>query len=96
MVSSLLEELPKTSNNIHRFVLLYQIIELLLDATMTICIDEQYKKLKYDNIPNNDFLHYIGEKTSEKAHINDIFERCNINGCNTSKDFNNNCKILFS
>ena len=95
MVRILLEELLRASNIIHRFVLLYQIIELLLDATMTICIDEQYKKLKNDNIPNNDFLHSIGEKMSEKARINDIFTRCNIKGCIESKDFKNSCKILF-
>lgn len=96
MVRTLLDELPRVSNNIHRFVLLYQIIEFLLDTTMTICIDEQYKKLKDNNIPNNDFLHSIGEKMSEKARINEIFERCNIKGTIECKDFNNSCKVLFS
>lgn len=95
MVRTLLEELPRASNIIHRFVLLYQIIELLLDATMTICIDEQYRKLKDNNIPNNDFLHSIGEKMSEKSRINDIFERCNIKGNIECKYFNNSCKVLF-
>lgn len=95
MVRTLLDELPKASNIIHRFVLLYQIIELLLDATMTICIDEQYKKFKDDNIPNNDFLHSIREKMSEKARINDIFERCNIKGSEECTDFKNHCNVLF-
>ncbi len=95
MVRTLLEELPRASNIIHRFVLLYQIIELLLDVTMTICIDEQYKNFKDNKIPNNDFLHSIGEKMSEKVRINDIFERCNIKGCIECRDFDNSCKVLF-
>lgn len=95
MVRIILEELPKASNIIHRFVLLYQIIELLLDRTLTICIHEQYKKFKDDNIPNNDFLHSIQEKMSEKARIKDIFIQCNIKGCDECRDFRNSCNVLF-
>lgn len=96
MVRIILKELPKASNIIYRFVLLYQIIELLIDRTLTICIDEQYKKFKDDNIPNNDFLHSIQEKMSEKARIKDIFDLCNIKGYGESTDFRNKCNILFN
>ena len=95
MVKTLLEELPKASNIVHRFVLLYQVIELLMDVTLTDRINQQYDKFRNNSIPNNDFLHSIQEKMSEKSRINDIFELCHIKATNECVNFKNSCKILF-
>ena len=95
MVNTLLRELPRTSNITHRFVLLYQIIELLMDLTTSRCIDDLYRKFRENTISNTDFVHDVGEISKEKFRINEIFEKCKIISSDESKDFSTDCKTLF-
>lgn len=96
MVNILLRELPRTSNITHRFVLLYQIIELLMDVTTSRYIDDLYRKFKGNTISNTDFVHDLGEMSREKSRVNDIFERCKIINSEESKQFTADSQRLFS
>lgn len=95
IVNTILSELPRTNNIIHRFVLLYQIIELLMDVTTSRCIDDLYRKFKGNAISNNDFVHEVGEKSKERSRIINIFQKCNIASSQESNEFSVECKFLF-
>lgn len=79
MVNILLGELTRIHNVIHRFVILYQFIELLLDVTTTRYIEDQYREFKENAITNNDFVHNFGEITKGRSRVNDILRKARLN-----------------
>lgn len=72
----LLEEYPKAASSIHRFVLLYQIIEFLFDMDAKTEASEIINKFNSNQISYNDFSTDLRALTSEKTKINNIFGKC--------------------
>lgn len=77
-IDNLLKEYPKTNNTTHRFVLLYQVIEHLMDKEATKQVNLFIKQYQLGQISNNDMSTNLRNFTSEKTKINSIFSSCNI------------------
>jgi hypothetical protein len=73
VVEALLRDLPMASNYIHRFVLLYQFIEFLIDVEVSNQIDSKISTYMAQNLPNNDFIDEISGMKKESKIIADIF-----------------------
>ena len=80
---------------IHRFVLLYQIIEYLMEEVVRPEIMAEIHKLENNEIPHNDFLESIRNVNGERARIQSIFERCNLTDSNC-REFLDALTRLFS
>lgn len=94
VIELMLRALPHAHNVIHRFVLLYQVIETLMEIVTRQKIDEAIKKLQCNTIPHNDFLDNMKAIGREKERIREIFSICNL----TADEFNcfkEPCKKLF-
>lgn len=95
VINGIMEELPYTFNLTHRFVLLYQVVELLMEYIGGVAIREQINLFTNGSIQNNDFLGNINNNSRERCKIKTIFADCNI----TSSDFmqfRSSCEKLFS
>ena len=78
IIDSLLREYPKVSNVPHRFIILYQVIEYLMEIFSKNEILAFIDKYMSGLIPNNDFTNDLKSLTSEKSKINSIFNNTNI------------------
>lgn len=78
MVDMLLREYAFANNVTHRFVLLYQIVEYLIERLMRPEIQKEIDKLNRDEIPNNDFLERMRYIAGEGARIKTIFDNCGL------------------
>lgn len=76
MVDYLLREYSKASSPLHRFIILYQIIEYLYEIEAKKEANIIIKKYSSDTITYNDFSSDLRALTSEKSKINKIFDRC--------------------
>lgn len=72
IIDSILRALPKADNLTHRFVLLYQVIEILLEEIASKRIDEEIKRFTGKQISCNDFQDNIKQLSSEKTKISKI------------------------
>lgn len=95
MVDMMLRALPHAHNVIHRFVLLYQVIETLMEEVSLKKINEEIDKLQNNIIPHNDFLDSLKGIGQEKERIKEIFNICNLNDSEFSC-FKNPCLKLYS
>ena len=78
MVDMLLRAYPLASDMTHRFVLLYQIIEYLMEEVVRPEIMVEIHKLENNEIPHNDFLESMRNVNGERARIQCIFDRCKL------------------
>lgn len=87
MVDRILRDLGTASNVTHRFVLLYQIIELLMEDAIVDDVDNIHNTLKSGGMSVNDYFENVGRISKEKARVKNIFTFCNItaNECNLFK-----------
>lgn len=84
VIDALMREYQKVNNAIHRFILLYQVIEHLMDLMAQSEIERLIKIRDTSFMPHNEFLDKIRDLNSEKKKIRIIFDRCGI----TPSDFN--------
>lgn len=94
VVEMMLRALPHAHNVIHRFVLLYQIIETMMEEVSLKKINEEISKLQRDEIPHNDFLDNLKKFGQEKERIKEIFDICQIEPAEFSC-FRDPCKKLY-
>lgn len=85
IIDMLMRVLPNVNNIIHRFFLLYQVIEFLIAANQKQDIKEQIKKYQIGNIPENDFFDNVAHIKKEGAIIKEIFEKCSLKPNDYSK-----------
>ena len=78
MVDRILRDLGTASNVTHRFVLLYQIIELLMEDAIVDDVDNIHNTLKSGGMSVNDYFENVGRISKEKARFKNIFDFCNI------------------
>lgn len=78
IVDSLLRDLPKINNIAHRFVILYQFIEFLMEKESNKNILTIINKYSKGDIPYNDFINDVKYLSSENTKIKMIFENCSI------------------
>lgn len=78
MVDRILRDIGNASNVIHRFVLLYQIIELLMEDSIVEEIKKQYDSLITRVSAVNNCLEDIIRLHKEKERIKNIFDYCEI------------------
>lgn len=78
MIDTIMRILPNVNNVIHRFFLLYQVIEFLIARIQKQDIGEQIFKYKRGNIPENDFFEKIAHIKREGTIIKEIFEKCSL------------------
>ena len=78
MVDRILRDIGGASNVIHRFVLLYQIIELLLEDSVVEDVQKQYRIFISRGTSVNNYLEDIVRLHKEKERIKNIFKYCNI------------------
>lgn len=78
MVDRILRDLGNASNVIHRFVLLYQIIELLMEDSIVEDVKKRYDSLISRVSSVNNCLEEIIHLHKEKERIKKIFEKCEI------------------
>ena len=90
-----MRELPHAHNVIHRFVLLYQVIEILMETIALRKINEEIDKLKRHEIPHNDFLDNLKNIGTEKARIVEIFKICGLTA-NEFSCFKAPCQNLYT
>lgn len=96
IIDSILRALPKADNLTHRFVLLYQVIETLLEEIASKRIDEEIKRFTGKQIPCNDFQDNIKQLSSEKTKISKIFKCCEkLENSDEAKLFLESCLHLF-
>lgn len=94
IVDRILRDLKSANNVTHRFVLLYQIIELLMEDAITKDIKNIYKCLHTGKISANDYFESVSKISRERKRISNIFEDCGIEA-NDCKKFSKSCKNLF-
>lgn len=92
-ITELLQSLPTASDVTHRFVLLYQVIEILMDEIKGKEIDAAIQRF-HENGIHNDFLDDLRGVSSEKTRINIIFESLNQQSP-VCKEFMNAVEQLF-
>ncbi len=94
MVDTLMRALPSAHDATHRFVLLYQVIELLMEKAAITEINNYITSLSIQDIPSNDFVHGVNELSTEKEKIKEIFTKANITSAESS-EFRDACLILY-
>lgn len=94
IVDVLLRHLPNASNLVHRFVLLYQFIEALLDIQTQKDIQAEIETF-HQQRSCNDFLNNVKNIDSEIVRLRTIFDSCHINGHDCA-DFKSSCDVLFN
>lgn len=94
VIDMMLRALPHAHNVIHRFVLLYQIIETMMEAVTLKKIDNEIDKLQKNQIPHNDFLDALKQIGLEKERIKEIFDICQLSSDDFSC-FKSPCKKLY-
>jgi hypothetical protein len=95
VVDLMLRSLPYAHNVIHRFVLLYQVIETMMEEVSLKKINEEIVKLQNKAIPHNDFLDNLKRLGQERERIKEIFDNCQL----TTHEFDffkTPCKRLYS
>lgn len=78
MVDRILRDLGTASNVTHRFVLLYQIIELLMEDAIIDDVENIHITLKSGGMSVNDYFEKVSKISKEKARVKNIFAFCNI------------------
>lgn len=94
IIDRILRDLKSANNVTHRFVLLYQIIELLMGDAIIKDIDKIYSRLQNGKISTNDYFAEVSRVSKEKERIHNIFQHCNIRSVDCEK-FVKSCKELF-
>lgn len=94
IIDRILRDLKSASNVTHRFVLLYQIIEFLMEDAIVQDVKNIYNKLQEGKISTNDYFVEVSNVSKEKERIRNIFNYCNINAKDCEK-FRKSCKKLF-
>ena len=96
IIDTIMRFLPRADNLTHRFVLLYQVIETLLEEISSENIESEIQKFRSSQIPSNDFQENIKRLSSERNKIGDIFEKCHLQNTQEANNFNDCCKKLFA
>ena len=91
---TILRDLKSASTVSHRFVLLYQIIELLMEDAIIQDVDKIYNRLRNGEISTNDYFAETSRVSKEKERIRNIFNSCNLQSIDCEK-FREACKELF-
>ncbi len=98
IVDGILRSLPNADNIVYRFILLYQIVELLISKNITQSINDAITAFQTSlSSCENDFIESINNVRKERGIIKDIFEQCGVaqaSDCN--KKFNEKCRHLFN
>lgn len=96
-IKYLLREYPKTTSPIHRFIILYQIIEYLFDVEARHEAAIIIEKYNSNLLMYNDLSTDLRALTSEKNKINKIFNRCGaLSSFQTFEDrYSDLCRELF-
>lgn len=94
MVDTIIRHLPYANNIAYRFILLYQIIELLMENAGYYLIKDSAEKYISKKISTNDFTESVKSVNVERDKIAKMFDMCKVpheHGCN----FCNECRNLF-
>lgn len=96
IIDEIMRTLPKADNLVHRFMLLYQVVEFLISKKVSKAIQEAIGVYQASiSCSENDFLENISHIRKERGLIKDILEKCKIASSVYNKSFNNHCKHLF-
>lgn len=87
MVDRLIRDLVNADNVIHRFVLLYQFIEFLMEDAISSDVENIIAKYTKGDRTSSEFFDEIAQTGKEKARIKKIFEDCNISGTPAFSNF---------
>lgn len=94
IIDRILRDLKYATNITHRFVLLYQVIEFLMEDAIAQDVDLIYDQLTKRSITVNDYFDEVSKVGREKFRIKNIFKDCTIKDNECSK-FVKACKSLF-
>lgn len=93
ILDGIIRSLPNADNLVYRFILLYQIVEILISKNITKNIDNLISEYQKSAIKTeNDFLESINGVRKERDVVRCILESCQIE----QSEFNNACKQLLS
>lgn len=97
IIDGILRSLPKADNIVYRFILLYQIIELLISKKVSRSINDAIKNYwASPSCSENDFVETINGIRKERGIINETLKLCSITpGLFCNKMFNDCCQHLF-
>ena len=94
VVDTIIRHLPYANNIAYRFILLYQIIELLMENAGYYLIKDSAEKYISKRISTNDFTESVKSVNVERDKITKMFDMCKVtseHGCNFCKE----CRNLF-
>lgn len=88
------EHLLQSENYLIRFILLYQVIELLMESEFEYELQRSIDEFTNRTLSKNDLKEDIITSTNERALIGSIFNKTNING-ELKSEFIDECNYLF-
>ena len=88
-------DLIETNNPIHRFIILYQIIEILMDALSEQDIITNINKYINREIGKNDLMHVIRDAVDESDNIQKIFKNIASEHSNVRSSFISSVSTLY-
>lgn len=95
IIDRILRDLKSANNVTHRFVLLYQVVELLMEDAISQDVVRIYNMLQRHVISTNDYFEKVSRVSRERARVTTIFDLCTINA-NDCKKFRDSCRTLFT
>lgn len=96
MVDRILRDLVDASNVTHRFVLLYQIVEFMLEDAIVHDVNVIYNKLMSNTITQSQYFDDISHIAKERTKIKNIFDECSVASSTDFAHFRTECKILLN
>lgn len=96
MVDRIMRDLVNANNVTHRFVLLYQIIEFMMEDAIVKDVDEIYQQLLHNIINQRKYFDDINRIGKENSKIKNIFELCEVSATKDFGRFRTACKKLLN
>ena len=96
MIDRIMRDLVNASNVTHRFVLLFQIIEFMMEDAIVQDVDSIYQKLMSHNINQSQYFDDINRIGKERYRIKCIFDDCSIAPTTDFAKFRKSCKRLLN
>lgn len=96
MVDRIMRDLVNANNVTHRFVLLYQIIEFMMEDAIVQDVDSIYRKLMSHDINQSQYFEDINHISKERNRIKCIFDECSIATTTDFAKFRTSCKNLLN
>ena len=94
MIDRIMRDLVNANNVTHRFVLLYQVIEFLMEDAIIKDIEDIYDKLSAHDITPSDYFEDVSHVSKERTRIKNIFNECNVLSSTEFASFRTACRLL--